>query len=100
MKHTYETSTLHLDENAYNNNLRAHMGGNDQLTSCDTAGEKDPMVAVYITPEGDFKISDTIYEYSSSDHSYLSHTVGGLILNNLPTETVPQTNVRQLRSVA
>lgn len=95
MTQTFETSTLHIDESQLYKEL-PNVHGNRQLTECDAAGKHDPAVAIYVTPEGDFKISEA-YEYGSAEHFELSHTLGAIAIDTLPSH-IP--SAYQLRIVA
>lgn len=95
MKQTFEASTLHIDETTLKKR-QPFMPGNNFLKDCDAAGSHDPAVAVYVTPKGDFVISDT-YEYGSTEQSELSHTLGVIAVDVLPSLNQP---IRHLRTVA
>ena len=96
MTQTFEASTLHVDESQLYREL-PNPRGNRQLLDCDDAGKHDPTVAIYITPQGDFKISEIRYEYGSAEQYELSHTLGAIAVDVLPTVT---SQAQPLRSVA
>lgn len=93
MKYTYETSETSplLEDAFYETPLYRNLPnpyGNTQLRHCDEAGEKDPTVGIYITPQGDFNISEP-YPYGTPEQKVLSHTIGGLIVDHLPLNESP-----------
>lgn len=93
MTQTFETSTLHIDESHIHREL-PNDRGNSQLTRCDEAGAHDPTVAVYLTPKGDFYISEQRYEYGTLEQYQLSHTLGAIAVDSLPKVPTIKTPLR------
>ncbi|MFZ2544787.1 MAG: hypothetical protein WAW80_02325 [Candidatus Saccharimonadales bacterium] len=82
MENTYKTS---VQTNAYYETPLDRLKGNEHLTRCDKAGEKDPAVEIFINPKGGFDISEP-YKYGTREQKALSHIIGAFLVEYLPVE--------------
>lgn len=103
MAKTYETSPqAEIHYTTYNDYQQG-----EGITACchlqnlDNKGADDPAVAIFITPEGDFKISDTKHERGSPLYAELSQIMGAITVDAIPVTTpVNNRTIPHLRSVA